>query len=134
MIRSVHPAFYALLVSLGACTTTSAKPQAKPLTSWTFVSIDGRAPVAKETSLKIYQGRIAVNVGCNGMGGDLKIEEGRLRVDGLVSTMMYCEGIMEQEQAVAELLRSSPGFFVENGQMGIVSGKHRAELVRAGDD
>ena len=134
MIRSVHPAFYALLMSLGACTTTSAKPEAMPLSSWTFVSIDGRAPVAKETSLKIYKDRIAVNVGCNGMGGDLKIEEGRLQVDGLVSTMMYCEGIMEQEQAVAELLRSSPGFFVENGQMGIVSGKHRAELVRAGDD
>lgn len=134
MIRSVHAAFYALLVSLGACTTTSAKPEAQPLTSWTFVSIDGLAPVAKETSLKIYERRIAVNVGCNGMGGDLKFEEGRLLIEGLVSTMMYCDGIMEQEQAVAELLRSSPGFFIENGRMGIVSDKHRAELVRAADD
>lgn len=134
MIRSVHPAFYALLVSLGACTTTSARPEPTPLTSWTFVSIDGRAPVAKETSLKIYEGRIAANVGCNGLGGNLRFEDGRLLVDGLVSTMMYCDGIMEQEQAVAELLRTSPGFFVENGRMGIVSDKHRAELIRAEDD
>jgi heat shock protein HslJ len=43
---------------------------------------------------------------------------------------MYCDGLMEQERAVAELLAAKPHFFIENGRMAIRSDKHVAELVR----
>lgn len=115
---------------LAACATT-AKPAADlPLTQWRFVSIDGQAPVSEKADLRIYEGRIGANVGCNGLGGDLKIEPGRLIVGPMISTQMYCDGVMEQERAVAELLGASPGFFVEGDRMGIKSDKHIAELVK----
>lgn len=102
----------------------------RPLTTWTFVSIDGQKPVSKKAELRIYEKRIAATVGCNGLGGDLELTNGQMKIGPVMSTMMYCEGLMEQERAVSELLGASPNFFIENGRMGIKSGQHVAELVR----
>lgn len=125
---------------LAACATpqasvdtgSEARPD-MPLTTWTFVSIDGQKPVSERAELRIYEKRIAATVGCNGLGGDLRIVAGQLKVGPIISTQMYCDGLMEQERAVAELLGASPAFFVENGRMGIRSDKHVAELVRWAD-
>lgn len=127
-------AILAALPLLVACATapepvSDSDPQA-PLTSWTFVSIDGKKPVSDKAELNIYQGRIGATVGCNGLGGDLEIEPGRFKVGPMVATMMHCDGLMEQERAVSELLGASPAFFIDNGRMGIRSDKHVAELVR----
>jgi len=127
MIRYLALAAAPLLV---ACASVPPVAENSGGSDWTFVAIDGAAPVSDKTSLTIREGRIGANVGCNGMGGDLRIEEGRLLTSGIVSTMMYCEGLMMQEQAVADLLRASPSFFIENGRMGIRSKDHSAELVR----
>ena len=56
-----------------------------------------------------------------------------MKIGPVISTQMYCEGLMEQERAVAELLGASPAFFIENGRMGIRSDTHVAELVRKSD-
>ncbi|MFM5948470.1 MAG: META domain-containing protein, partial [Novosphingobium sp.] len=53
---------------------------------------------------------------------------GRMIVGPVISTQMYCDGVMEQERAVAELLGASPSFFIEGDRMGIRSDKHVAEL------
>lgn len=137
----IRQALLAALPLLAACATpqavADAEPEGRPngpLSIWTFVSIDGQKPVSDKAELRIYAKRIAATVGCNGLGGDLEVtEDGRMKVGPMVSTMMYCEGLMEQERAVSELLGASPTFFVENGQMGIKSGQHVAELVRKDD-
>lgn len=116
---------------LAACTTMGNAAPDVALTTWTFVTIDGKSPVSPKAELRIYEDRIRANVGCNGMGGDLKIEPGRLIVGPVISTQMYCEGLMEQERAVAELLGASPNFFIENGRMAIRSKRHSSELKRA---
>ncbi|HCF24139.1 MULTISPECIES: META domain-containing protein [unclassified Novosphingobium] len=113
---------------LAACTTVADAAPEGPGSDWTFVSIDGRAPVSDKTSLTIRPGRIGANVGCNGLGGDLKLEPGRMIVGPVISTQMYCDGVMEQERAVAELLGASPAFFIEGNRLGIRSDKHVAEL------
>jgi heat shock protein HslJ len=112
---------------LSTCAGLDAKAPDRPGSIWRFVAIDGKPPVSDTTSLEVREDRISVNVGCNGIGGNLKFEPGRLIVDSLVSTMMYCDGLMEQERAV----RVFPGFFIENGRMAIRSGEHSAELVKA---
>ncbi|GAA4770814.1 META domain-containing protein [Novosphingobium ginsenosidimutans] len=136
----LRQALLAALPLLAACATpqTGAEPKPasgpdRPLTSWTFVSIDGQKPVSNRAELRIFEKRIAATVGCNGLGGDLQLINGQMKVGPIISTQMYCEGLMEQERAVAELLGASPAFFVENGRMGIKSGKHVAELVRKAD-
>lgn len=137
----IRQALLAALPLLAACATpqnaADAEPEGSPngpLTTWTFVSIDGQKPVSDRAELRIYQKRIAATVGCNGLGGDLELtNNGRMMVGPMISTQMYCEGLMEQERIVSELLGASPGFFIENGRMGITSGRHVAELVRKVD-
>lgn len=136
----IRQALLAALPLLAACaapqTATEPKPASGPdgpLTTWTFVSIDGQKPVSSRAELRIFEKRIAATVGCNGLGGDLQLTNGQMKVGPIISTQMYCEGLMEQERAVAELLGASPAFFVENGRMGIRSAKHVAELVRKSD-
>lgn len=128
--RHALPAL-ALLAACSATTPSLAEPGGS---RWTFVAIDGQKPVSSKTALTVGDGRIGANVGCNGMGGDLKFEGDRLIVGPLISTQMYCDGVMEQERAVADLLAANPRFFIENGRLGIVSDKHRAELVKADPD
>ena len=130
MNRSIPSAALAMLLALGGCVTASAKPEPMPLTSWTFVSIDGRAPVAKTTSLRIYEGRIAANVGCNGMGANAKLIGGRIVAGPVISTQMYCEGVMEQERAVGALLRAKPKMTVRGTTMTLTGGGHSAQLRR----
>lgn len=116
---------------LAACATPG---QAEPVligTKWTFVSIDGKAPVSDRTSLTIEDGRIGANVGCNGMGSDLKIEGGRLMTNGINSTKMFCSEIAGQEMAVGALLGASPSYTVDGDRMVLTSPGHRVELKRA---
>jgi len=121
------------LTLLSACATTPA-PANPGESTWTFVAIDGQRPVSSKTTLTISETRIGANVGCNGMGGDLKFDKGRLIVGPVVSTQMYCDGVMDQERAVAELLEAGPYFFIENGRMTMRSDKHSVELVRKVED
>jgi heat shock protein HslJ len=92
------------LALLAACTTAGAAGPDSPAGKWRFVSIDGAKPVSSKAELTIEPNRVGANVGCNGMGGDLQIKGGKLIVGAVVSTMMFCEGLMEQERAVSELL------------------------------
>jgi heat shock protein HslJ len=140
MNAMIRNALLATLPLLAACATPQAvagvEPGSdpnRPLTTWTFVSIDGQKPASDKAELRIYEKRISATVGCNGLGGDLKMVPGQLKVGPIISTQMYCEGLMEQERAVAELLGASPAFFIENGRMSIRSDKHVAELVRKSD-
>lgn len=136
----IRQTLLAALPLLAACTTpqhvAESRPAGnveRPLTTWTFVSIDGQKPVSNRAELRIYANRIGANVGCNGLGGDLELANGRMKIGPVISTQMYCEGLMEQERAVAELLGASPAFFVENGRMAIRSERHLAELVQKAD-
>ncbi|MCC6926027.1 META domain-containing protein [Novosphingobium sp.] len=122
-----------LLVLLAACSATTPIAAEPGSSSWTFVAIDGKPPVSSKTSLTLSETRIGANVGCNGMGGDLKFEPGRLVTSGIFSTMMYCDGLMEQERAVVELLEASPTFFIEGDRLGIKSDQHSALLVKKRD-
>lgn len=128
MTRSI--ALFALPL-LAACTTVPQASANLTGSRWTFVSIDGQRPVRDSAELTIAADRIGANVGCNGLGGDLKIEAGKLITGPMISTQMYCEGVMEQERSVAELLSASPAYFIEGNRLVIRSDKHVAELRRA---
>jgi heat shock protein HslJ len=120
------------LALLAACTTAGAAGQDSPAGKWRFVAIDGERPVSSKAELTIGEGHVGANVGCNGLGGDLKIKGRQLVVGGVVSTMMYCDGLMDQERAVSELLSANPDYRIEDGRLVLRGGSHAAELVPAG--
>lgn len=122
----------AALPILAACATTGqADAPRLQDTEWTFVSIDGQAPVSDRARMAFDRERISATVGCNGMGGDWRIEGDRLVGGPYASTMMFCDGLMEQERAVGDLLGEKPAVTLSGNRLTLSSANHRAELVRA---
>ncbi|MCK9544750.1 MAG: META domain-containing protein [Novosphingobium sp.] len=122
---------FALLV-LGACATPP--PSTAPAlagSQWTFTTIDGATPASGKAHLAFEADRFSANVGCNGMGGPWKIENGRLTAGPVIRTRMYCQGpVWGQEEAVAALLDKGADITVEGNRMTLRSGQHSAELIR----
>lgn len=117
---------------LGACAAPAGEPSQFSQTNWRFVSIDGETPATAEAQLTFEEERIGANVGCNGMGGPWRIEDGRLIAGPLVQTKMFCEGdVWHQEQAVGALLVGAPKVEVEGDTLVLKSSAHHAELTRA---
>jgi heat shock protein HslJ len=120
-----------LPLALAACVTPVASPAGLNGSTWRFTSIDGQAPVSAETSLQFGE-RLNANVGCNGLSGPWHVEGGRLLLHGpLVATRMFCEGKMEQEAAVGELLSASPTLTILGDTLTLTSTGHTAVLTRA---
>ena len=115
---------------LAACTTAGAAPTPIAGTTWSFVLIDGQKPVSSRAALTLNAKSLSADAGCNGMGGDLTIEPGRLVTGPIISTMMFCDGVMEQEKAVSALLGASPQYKVEGDTLTLTAPGHSAKLAR----
>lgn len=134
MVPSMRKAMIlSLTAALSACAATNAGGSSLTESQWRFVAIDGAAPVSETASLSFRKQQLSANVGCNGMGGPWRIEGGRLIAGPLVSTRMFCEGRMEQENAVSAMLSGGPKLTVAGDRMTLASAGHSAELVRTGE-
>lgn len=98
---------------------------------WTFTAIDGAAPVSDRARLEFLPDRISATVGCNGLGGEWRARNGRLETGPFMSTQMYCDGVMDQEAAIARLLGARPAYTLSGNRLTLRGGGHSAELVRA---
>ena len=124
-------ALSALLLAAGC---VAKAPPAHDLadSKWRFVTIDGEAPAdpAKAT-LSFAEGDLGANVGCNGMGGEWRVEANRLIAGPLVATQMYCDGpVWDQEQAVGALLVAAPVIELGGEELTLRSSGHEARLER----
>src|SRR5580765_2422582 len=115
---------------LGACTTAGAAPAPIAGSTWTFVTIDGQKPVSSKAAITLEANSISASAGCNGMGSDLTITPDRLMVGPIISTQMYCDGVMEQERAIGALLGASPRYAVSGDMLILSATGHSAKLVR----
>ena len=115
---------------LAACSTAGAAPAPIAGTTWSFVLIDGQKPVSSRAAITIEARSISANAGCNGMGSELTITPERLMVGPIISTMMFCDGVMEQEKAVKALLSASPTYKVEGDSLTLTAPGHSARLVQ----
>ncbi|MBV1688068.1 META domain-containing protein [Novosphingobium sp. G106] len=121
----------ASLALLAGCTTTEAGTSTPSLgdSEWKFTAIDGAPPVG-EATLSFQGERLSANAGCNRMGGTWRSEGGKLVAGPLMATKMFCEGKMDQERAVSELLGNSPDLELSADRMTLKNTAHSAELVR----
>lgn len=118
------------LALLGACATASAPAPRMEDTAWRFERIDGAVPVSERARLEFRAERISATVGCNGLGGDWRIEGNRIVTGPFMSTRMFCEGLMEQERVVSDLLSASPRWRLAGARLELEGAGHRAVLVR----
>ena len=121
----------------GACTAAGYAPAtpapASTLTDtrWTFTAIDGQPPLSERAGIQFDGDRIGATVGCNGMGGTWRLENGRLMGGPYMSTKMWCEDLMDQEQALGALLGENPQVTLEGDTLILQGDTRRAELRRA---
>ena len=115
---------------LAACTTAGATPTVIAGTTWSLVTIDGQKPVSSRAAITLEAQAISADAGCNGMGSSLQITPDRLLVGPIISTQMFCDGVMEQERAVGKLLGASPHYKVEGETLTLTAPGHSAKLVR----
>jgi len=99
---------------------------------WRFSAINGSPPVRPgRATMAFTQDRLSATVGCNGMGGTWRLAGDRLVGGPYMSTKMFCDGVMEQEGAVAALLAAKPIVAVSGDRMTLTAPEHSAELRRA---
>ncbi len=115
---------------LAACTTAGAAPAPIAGTTWSFVTIDGQKPVSSKAAITIQADSLSASAGCNGMGSNLSITPDRLMVGLIISTQMFCDGVMEQERALGKLLGASPQYKVDGDTLTLTAPGHSAKLVR----
>jgi heat shock protein HslJ len=98
-MKGVSVAMMSLL--LGACASSAVPQQGQ----WQQNGPDGQ-PLQ---TLQLKDGQLSASAGCNRMFGSARIEQGRLVVGPLASTLMACAPeAMQREQALSALLRSRP--------------------------
>lgn len=120
---------------LAGCATAPSSSAGLSGTSWTILRVDGAAPVMPEkASLTFEDERLSANVGCNGIGGEYRVDGARLIAGPLMATRMFCEGpVWQQEEAVNALLSAAPEMERRGRTMRLVSGGHALDLeLRAG--
>lgn len=94
----------ATLASATACAAGAPRPVQLSNTVWTVSSIDGASPKSPRAEIRFLPDRISATAGCNGLGGSWRIDKDQLVGGPFMSTMMYCEGLMEQERTLAAVL------------------------------
>ncbi|MDT0509154.1 META domain-containing protein [Novosphingobium sp. MMS21-SN21R] len=134
----MHKALALILVPLallGGCATAPTGGGALAGTTWSIMRIDGAPPVAPDKAMMRFdQERLSASVGCNGIGGDYRVEGGRLIAGPLMATRMFCEGpVWKQEEAVNALLSAAPEIQRSGATMRLMSGGHALDLQLASD-
>jgi len=120
--------FHLLLTTLLILILTACSP-AKPDLSgdWKLVSYgDAANPTPAlphvDTSITFENGQMGGNVGCNGFGGEYKLNGDQIIFNGIMSTMMYCEETMPQEQGVLAVFSDNVALKIQfNGDSLIIT-------------
>lgn len=126
-------ALLALLI-LSACSSGNS---ASVTGTWKLVSYGSAsnqtpATADVDTSIEFKDGQVNGNVGCNGFGGDYKVDGDRLTFGPIMSTMMFCEGpVGDQEMGTLMVLKESATFVLDGDTLTVTSADGSAIVVLA---
>lgn len=77
-------------------------------------------------------GQFGGNVGCNGFGAEYTVRGAEIALDGIVSTMMYCESTAAQESGVLGVLSNGPlKFDLDGDTLTLISADGASVIVLA---
>lgn len=121
---------------IAACTPLALEVQNLAPSSWAIIALDGKPPTSADARLTVSGDRFTASAGCNTIAGDWVMHGNRLGgrsgplAGTIVSTRMYCEDLMAEEQALVALLGGSPLVTHSAGSLTLQSDDHSAELTR----
>ena len=82
-----------------------------------------------ETSIEFKDGQMSGNVGCNGFSGDYSIKDGQIEFGPVMSTMMYCEEVAEQESSTLAVFQETASFVLDGNTLTITSADGAMSIV-----
>ena len=138
-MKKTHLVMITVLVLSGilmaACTGSAS---ASVVGDWRLVSYGSPAdlkPAAPDVDTSIVfggDGKVNGNVGCNGFGGDYTVEGNTITFGQIVSTLMFCEGpVGDQETTTLNVLVGSTTFVLDGDTLTITSADGSSVIVLA---
>jgi heat shock protein HslJ len=98
-------------------------------------SASNQTPAAPDVETSIEFGsddQMHGNVGCNGFGGEFKVDADTITFGPVMSTMMFCEGpVGDQEMATIAVLQESATFVLDGDTLTITSADGDSVIVLA---
>lgn len=96
-------------------------------------NLDHTPAADAEFTLEFQGDRLAGRSGCNRYMGTWAVDDGRLRIGPLASTMMFCDGLMELEDAYLAALQGANGVTTEADRLTLLGPDRHpvAEFSRA---
>lgn len=82
-----------------------------------------------ETSIEFIGGQMSGNVGCNGFGGEYELDGETISFGPVVSTMMFCEAVAEQESTTLAVFQENATFSLDGDRLTITSGDGSTSIV-----
>ncbi|MEP6895925.1 MAG: META domain-containing protein [Chloroflexota bacterium] len=124
-----------VLFVLAACAGRSSAPISG---QWKLVSYgpaNSQTPAVADVNTSIEftsDGKLNGNVGCNGFGGDYKVDGKNLTFGPVMSTMMFCEGpVGDQEMGTVAVFQKSAAFVLDGDKLTITSADGNSVIVLA---
>ena len=98
---------------------------------WKLVSYNQTAAVPDvETSIEFKDGQMSGNVGCNGFGGEYSVDDDAITFGPVMSTMMFCEGpVGDQEMTTLAVFQETATFVVDGNVMTVTSADGNSSIV-----
>ena len=98
---------------------------------WKLASYNQNPAVADvETSIEFASdGKMNGNVGCNGFGGDYSVDGDTITFGPVMSTMMFCENVADQEATTLATLQEKTNFILDGNTLTITSADGNSTIV-----
>jgi len=114
------------ILSLTACTT--ATPAFEDI-EWVLESYGEQGnlqPVLEDSEITATfdstEDKVAGSAGCNRYFADYEAKKDELTIGLVGSTMMYCDGFMDQEKEYLDILGAAETYQIQDGKLQISSG------------
>jgi len=118
-----------LLVVL-ALTACAGKTSVSIQGEWKLVSYNQVPAVPNvETSIEFKDGQLSGNVGCNGFGGDYTVDGTTITFGPVMSTMMFCNDVAQQEAGTLAVFHEKTTFVLDGNTLTITSADGKSSIV-----
>lgn len=118
---------------LAACTGSASSSVVGDWRLVSYGSPESTMPAAPDVDTSIVfgaDGKVNGNVGCNGFGGDYTVEGNTITFGQLVSTLMFCEGpVGDQETTTLNVFVGTTTFVMDGDTLTITSADGSAVVV-----
>lgn len=114
---------FCLLLSLNACSGSNFEDINNPTPAvenikWILDNANGKAYLRFDAASKTIQ----ASAGCNGLGGAYTLNGTSLTTEEFASTQLWCEGVMEWERKLGNVISKANKVFVHGNKLTLLDG------------